>query len=271
MPAAELLEAADAIVRVFHRIGNRHNRAKARLKWAIDKIGAEAFLAEYRAEREKIRAEGGVPARAAAAARAAARAARRSRRSPAAEPGYDAWAADNVRPQKQAGFSSVVIRLILGDITAAQLRALAPLVVQFGEGELRTTNEQNLVLRWVPDARLPALHRELARIGLALGGANTLADVTSCPGASSCKLAVTASRGLAAQLTDAPRSAPRSGRARRAASTSRSPAARTAAASTTSPASAFRAACASSPAAPRRSTSSTSAAASAPTAPTSAA
>src|SRR5512144_1403512 len=47
VPAGELLEAADAIVRVFHRIGNRHNRAKARLKWAIDKIGPEAFLAEY--------------------------------------------------------------------------------------------------------------------------------------------------------------------------------------------------------------------------------
>jgi sulfite reductase (NADPH) hemoprotein beta-component len=74
--------------------------------------------------------------------------------------------------------------------------------VQFGEGELRTTNEQNLVLRWVPDARLAALHKELVRVGLALGGASSLADVVSCPGASSCKLAVTASRGLGAQLTD---------------------------------------------------------------------
>jgi len=201
VPAGELLEAADAVVRVFHRIGNRHNRAKARLKWAIDKIGPQAFLAEYHAERDKIRAEGGVPLvlppqpvpplRRAPLAQLAQR-----------EPGYDAWAAHNVRPQKQAGFSSVVIRLILGDITAAQLRALATLVVQFGEGELRTTNEQNLVLRYVPDARLPALHRELVRAGLALKDANTLADVTSCPGASSCKLAVTASRGLGSQLTD---------------------------------------------------------------------
>jgi len=201
VPAGELLEAADAVVRVFHRIGNRHNRAKARLKWAIDKIGAQAFLAEYHAERDKIRAEGGVPLV------LPPQPAVPVRRAPLAqlasvEPGYDAWAAHNVRPQKQAGFSSVVIRLILGDITAAQLRALATLVVQFGEGELRTTNEQNLVLRYVPDARLPALHRELVRAGLALKDANTLAYVTSCPGASSCKLAVTASRGLGGQLTD---------------------------------------------------------------------
>ena len=200
VPEAELLEAADAVIRVFHRIGNRHNRAKARLKWAIDKIGAAAFIAEYHAEREVIRAEGGVPLTLPPQPPPPARRPLLAQVQ-APDEGYEAWAKDNVRPQKQVGFSSVVIRLVLGDITAAQLRALAPLIVQYGDGELRTSNEQNLVLRWVADARLPALHRELARIGLALGGANTLADVTSCPGASSCKLAVTASRGLGGQLT----------------------------------------------------------------------
>lgn len=200
VPVAELLEAADAVIRAFHRIGNRNNKAKARLKWAIDKIGPEAFVAEYKAERLKIKAEGGVklelppqpepPRRRAALAQVGEK-----------PEGYDAWAADSVRPQKQAGFSSVVIRLILGDITAPQLRALIPIIQQYGEGELRTTNEQNLVLRFIPDARLPALYKELSAIGLALAGANSLSDVTSCPGASSCKLAVTASRGLGAQLT----------------------------------------------------------------------
>ncbi|HMG52178.1 MAG TPA: nitrite/sulfite reductase, partial [Kofleriaceae bacterium] len=99
VPAGELLEAADAIVRVFHRIGNRHNRAKARLKWAIDKIGAEAFLAEYRAERQTIREEDGVPLVLPPQPELAVR------RAPLAqvasfEPGYDAWAAHNMRPQK---------------------------------------------------------------------------------------------------------------------------------------------------------------------------
>ncbi|HSR95807.1 MAG TPA: nitrite/sulfite reductase [Kofleriaceae bacterium] len=201
VPAGQILEASDALVRVFHKIGNRHNRAKARLKWAIDKIGVPAFLEEYRVERQKIREEGGVPLV------LPPQPAAPQRRAPLAqvasfEPGYDAWAEHNVRPQKQAGFASVVIRLVLGDITAAQLRALASLVVQFGEGELRATNEQNLVLRYVPVARLPALHRELVRVGLALKDANTVADVVSCPGASSCKIAVTASRGLGSQLTE---------------------------------------------------------------------
>jgi sulfite reductase (NADPH) hemoprotein beta-component len=201
VPAGEILEAADAVVRVFHRIGNRHNRAKARLKWAIDKIGKDAFLAEYRAERAAIRAEGGVPLVLPPQPDPPAL------RAPLAQvaeldPSYAAWAADSVRPQKQSGFSAVVIRLVLGDVTAAQLRALADLAVQFGEGELRLANEQNLVLRYVPTAKLPALHRALARVGLATAGANTLADVTSCPGAMSCKLAVTASRGLAGVLTE---------------------------------------------------------------------
>ena len=201
IPANELLEAAEAVVHVFHRIGNRKNLAKARIKWAIDSIGTEAFLREYHVEREKIRAQGGRPLvlppqpptpvlRAGLPQVAQAR------------PDFDAWAKDSVHAQKQAGFSLVQLRLVLGDLTAAQFRALATLCVQFGEGEVRMTNEQNIALRWVPTTRLPALHRELARVGLARSGANTLAAVTSCPGATSCKLAVTASRGLGAQLTE---------------------------------------------------------------------
>lgn len=213
VPVGELFEAADAVLRVFNRIGNRTNKAKARLKWAIDKIGADAFLAQYRAEREAIRAEGGVPVVLPAQPVPA------PRRAPLAqvaslEPGYAEWAADSVRPQKQSGFSAVVIRLILGDITSAQLRALATIASQYGEGEVRMTNEQNIVLRWVPDARLPSLHRELARIGLAKAGANTLADVTSCPGATSCKIAVTSSKGLAGVLTELLDRRPELGRVR---------------------------------------------------------
>jgi len=201
VPVGELFEAADAIVRVFHRIGNRNNKAKARLKWAIDKIGPDAFIAEYHAERAKIRAEGGVPlvlppqptppVRRAALAQVSA-----------TDEGYPEWAADSARPQKQAGFSAVVVRLILGDLTPAQFRGVAALAEQYGEGEVRLSNEQNFVLRYVATAKLPALHRELARLGLAKSGANRINDVTSCPGASSCKLAVTASRGLAGVLTD---------------------------------------------------------------------
>lgn len=201
LPEAELLECAEAIVRVFHRIGNRKDKHKARLKWAIQKLGVEAFLAEYRKERELVRAEGGrpyaLPEIPAAPALPPA-----PTTLPEALEGFDEWRRTNVRAQKQEGFSAVTVRLVLGDATSAQLRSIAELITVYSEGELRTTNEQNLVLRFVPTWKLPALHRELVTIGLGGAGANTVADVTSCPGAMSCKLAVTQSRGLATLLNE---------------------------------------------------------------------
>ena len=188
--------------------------------------------------------------------------------APLERPGYAAWAADQrARRRSRPGSRRSIDPPVLGDITAAQLRALAPLCRRStARARSALTNEQNLVLRWVPDLRgCPRCTASSWRIGLAKAGANTLADVTGCPGASSCKLAVTASQGLGARADRACSIAgPISWRGA-GASTSRSPAARTAAASTTSRASASRAACASSTAGRRRSTSSTSAAASPPT------
>ena len=201
LPADELLESADAIVRVFHAIGNRENKAKARLKWAIDKVGVPAFVAAYHAERARIRAEGGAPLTLPPQPTPPALRPPLPQLAPP-EDGFAAWAADSVRPQKQPGFSAVVVRLVLGDITAVQLRGLARLAAELGEGEVRATNQQNLLLRYIPTWKLPLLHRELVALGLARAGADTVVDVTSCPGASSCKLAVTASRGLASVLTE---------------------------------------------------------------------
>jgi len=93
------------------------------------------------------------------------------------------------------------VRLALGAVTAAQFRALAKLVTDFADGSLRTSVDQNLVLRWVPTHRLPALHAALDAVGLAKPGARTVADVTTCPGAESCNLAVTASRQVGAAIT----------------------------------------------------------------------
>jgi sulfite reductase (NADPH) hemoprotein beta-component len=201
IPVDEILESAEAVVRVFNRIGNRSNIAKARLKWAIDKLGAEAFLAEYRKERDAIRAEGGRPL--VLAPQPTPPVLRPALPQPVdPHPEYAAWAADSVRPQKQPGFSIVTLRLLLGDLTAAQFRALARLCVDFGEGEVRFTNDQDVVLRYVPTWKAPLLHKELVAAGLARSGAGTVRDVTSCPGASSCSLSVGQSRGLARLLTD---------------------------------------------------------------------
>jgi sulfite reductase (NADPH) hemoprotein beta-component len=112
------------------------------------------------------------------------------------------WARTNVRPQKQDGWSVVTVTVPLGDLTSAQMRVLADLASAYGDGSARMTADQNLLFRWVPTGLVPGLYRQLAAAGLGRGGAGTIADVTSCPGAEACKLAVTQSRGLGRALSE---------------------------------------------------------------------
>jgi sulfite reductase (NADPH) hemoprotein beta-component len=112
------------------------------------------------------------------------------------------WMASNVSKQRQAGYHHVTVRLPLGDFTSGQMRVLADLSESYGDGAMRLTVEQNVLFRWVKrDAIEPFYHR-LAAAGLAAPDANRLSDVVSCPGAESCRLAVTQSRGLGRALTE---------------------------------------------------------------------
>jgi sulfite reductase (NADPH) hemoprotein beta-component len=218
-PAEEVLEIADAVVRVFNRTGNRKRRDKARLKFVVEQMGVEAFLAEYLKEREIIRAESlrpqasGLGPRAGGDERALPLPATPPRvvahpRPRAVRPGLAEWTATNVRAQKEADYAAVTVRVLLGDLTAAQFRELAAIAEEFSEErEVRTTVDQNLVLRSVARAHLPALHAALDAIGLSQPGAGTVSDVVSCPGAFSCRLAVTQSRGMARELSTALRDA----------------------------------------------------------------
>ena len=112
------------------------------------------------------------------------------------------WAATNVRGQKHDGFAIVTVTVPLGDLTGEQMRVLADLADAYGDGTVRTTIEQDLVFRWIRKADVPALHRRLAAAGLGDADARTRADVTRCPGAEACRLAVTQSRGLGRLLVD---------------------------------------------------------------------
>jgi sulfite reductase beta subunit-like hemoprotein len=202
-PAEDLLVTIAAIVRVFDRTGNRDNRNLARLKFVVRKLGMDAFRGLVFVEREGLRAvlegkipsvitpseplgPGPLPAEDAAGA--------------VDDPEVRRWRATNVRPQKQAGYSMVSVRLVLGDVTGQQLRVLAFLARQFGDGWIRTTNQQNVLLRWIPGVKLPAVFRLLRGAGLAAPSADRLADITACPGGDTCQLGITSSRGLAAAI-----------------------------------------------------------------------
>jgi sulfite reductase (NADPH) hemoprotein beta-component len=112
------------------------------------------------------------------------------------------WSATNVRPQKQPGYAIVTLTTMLGDLSSVQMRLIGCLAAAYGDGLVRVTSGQNVVFRWVRTGDIAAFHRSAAAGGLSRGGANTLADVTSCPGAESCRLAVTQSRGLGRVLAE---------------------------------------------------------------------
>jgi sulfite reductase (NADPH) hemoprotein beta-component len=203
LPAADVLTLAEAVVRVFHRDGQREDKKKARLKWLVKTIGFPELARRIAEERAAIEREGAptlpfdpeAPPELELPSRRAAEAV-------APGPGFADWRRTNVVPQKQPGLSAAFVTLRLGDLTPAQLRGLADLAERHSDGTVRTTVDQNLVLRHVPDSELAELHRALVALGLGDPGARTLADVTSCAGADTCALAVTASRGLGALLDD---------------------------------------------------------------------
>ncbi len=205
VPEADLLAVCEALVSVFFRDGERKNRKKARLKFLLRKVGEAELFKRFDEELARIKAERG-PALAASLARSIEGFVEGAAPPPEAggvalgDAAFARWLRTNTLAQKQAGYRAVTVKLALGDVTSAQMRALAALSRSFGNGELRTTNTQNFVLRWVPEGRLVRLHRELGLIGLAEPDAGHITDVVACPGADYCSLAITKSMGVAEQI-----------------------------------------------------------------------
>src|SRR5205814_9596880 len=115
---------------------------------------------------------------------------------------YARWRSTNVRPQKQFGYVTATATVPLGDLTSEQMRVLGELARAYGDGSVRVTIDQDLLFRWVNACDVRQLYRRLAAAGLGLAEAGTIADVASCPGAETCRLAVTQSRGLVRLLED---------------------------------------------------------------------
>ncbi|MDZ7735626.1 MAG: hypothetical protein U5P41_05630 [Gammaproteobacteria bacterium] len=113
---------------------------------------------------------------------------------------FETWRATNLYRQKQKGYAVATVALPLGDITSWQMRQLADIARKYCGDNIRTTVEQNIVLRWVAEADLPALYEDLKNVGLDQPGAGTIFDVVACPGTDTCKLGIASSRGLAGEL-----------------------------------------------------------------------
>jgi sulfite reductase (ferredoxin) len=202
LPERELLPISQAISRVFARLGEKKNRARARLKFVVAKLGIDEFRRLVLEERaglpedprwtaflDDLHACDDRPARPPI----------RLGKGPR-PPGFDSWRAMNVLTQRQEGYVVATVAVPLGDLTSNQTRALADLARRYTGDCVRTTVEQNIVFRWVSEADLPDLYAALAKLGLGEAGAGTIVDITACPGTDTCKLGISSSRGLAGEL-----------------------------------------------------------------------
>lgn len=199
----KILPLAQAVSRVFARHGEKQNRNRARLKFLIGKIGIEEFRRLVKEELETLPADNAHTAYIADElpnyAEEPARQGLTLNGTPLPDNFYD-WYRTNVYKQKQAGYSLVTIKLPLGDLTGNQMRQLADIAEEFIGDNVRVTVEQNIVLRHVSDKDLPEVYQRLSSISLGSAGADTIVDITSCPGTDTCKLGIASSRGLAGEL-----------------------------------------------------------------------
>jgi sulfite reductase beta subunit-like hemoprotein len=198
----DYLKVSEAVFRIFDRQDwLRVNRARARIKVLIDKIGIDAFREqveeELKGEWVNERDFDPTPLLLLHDEEAGAPDPLTTYAQPNGDLSeFDRFRASNVLPQRQEGFSTVQVRVIRGDLTPEQLRGLAQVMRDYSGGYARTTVEQNLVLRWVRDESLYEVWKALGELGLNSAGADEIVDVVSCPGTDSCKLGITASMGL---------------------------------------------------------------------------
>src|SRR5215203_5745147 len=198
----EYLKWAEAVFRIFDRQDwLRVNRARARIKVLVDKVGIdevrrmvdEELQGDWVAERDFSvdhrlflhDEEANAPAPPLQAG------------SPNGDgKAFSAFLDANVEAQRQAGFSAVQVKVTRGDLTPAQFRGLAAIMRDYSGGYARTTVHQNLLLRWVRDEAVYDVWQRLQALGLGDAGADRINDVVSCPGTDSCKLGITSSMGL---------------------------------------------------------------------------
>ncbi|MEY2431154.1 MAG: hypothetical protein QOC92_879 [Acidimicrobiaceae bacterium] len=211
----ELLPTLEAILRVFSNHGNRDNKLRARLKWLVDTMGWEELQARILKERrfllassswpggipEAVQKEGDAPAglHATIAPTPMGQGVPVSIRATSA---YERWEQANVVRGNAKGTVSAIAYAKLGDVTSDQFRALASMQREFAL-DVRVTNRQNFAFRDLTEEQLPRLFDRLTTIGMAEAGAELARDVVACPGADTCNLAVTQSRGLADAISAA--------------------------------------------------------------------
>lgn len=215
-PMEELLPSIEAVIKVFDTLGNRKNRNKARMKFVIEKLGFDEFKRRWEAAYEsmgyatpshepiKLLTYADEPVPLIMPTRNGSGPSSLNGNGSGSgighETPFEMWKRTNVVKQKQPGYVTAAIKLFMGDLTSEQMLGVADLAERYANGNIRTTINQNMVIRWIPESQIESLHADLVAQGLADPGAELVEDIIACPGTDTCGLGITSSKGLARAL-----------------------------------------------------------------------
>lgn len=196
-----LLPTLEAVIRVFDRYGDRYHRGQARLKFLIEKMGWKEFETLVLAERTLVWATQSGRTLATIEDLPGCQKYTESLSSSklADRDDFKKWCSLHVFPQKQSSFVSVV--LSKGEVDAQELRLMARWARRYA-GEIRLTNEQGFLFRFVPEDLLPGLYKGLRRLGFTQQQPGSSYTITHCLGAECCLTAITRPRGVALALSN---------------------------------------------------------------------
>jgi sulfite reductase beta subunit-like hemoprotein len=197
LPEEELLPIIEAVLRVFNEHGNRKNKFKARMKFVLRDKGIEEFRQLVEEKRKQTATPAEIFTVASPVGQPLVRIGPPLETRPAPGPEYDRWAEHNLMLQRQADYAAVWLKLPAGTIQSEQMRGLADVLERHALPGARIAILQDMVIPWVPVELTRKVYGELRALDLATPGARTVADVTGCPGATTCNLGITRSLTLA--------------------------------------------------------------------------
>jgi len=200
VPVNQIIPTTEGILRVFDRFGERSKRLKARMKFLIKDLGAEAFLKLVEEEKKALSCksfeidttafDGPIPEPLKVAPKVEI----------ADKAAFEAWKKSNVFQQKQAGYVAIGIKVLVGDFYTDKARLLADLIKNYGANELRFSLRQDILIRNIKQDNLVFFYKELEKLGFVELGYNSTADITACPGTDTCNLGIASSTGIATEL-----------------------------------------------------------------------
>ena len=199
LPEEDIIPYIEATLRVFDRHGERNNRNKARFKFLVQKLGLGTVLQLIEAEQIAVKNKKVPIDRDAIEAPVLPNAAIGAE-LPVDPLAFELWKSTNTFEQKQKGFFGAYANIQTGDISTEKARLLVDGIREHVADDIRITQDQNLLFKYIRESSLPAVYNTLYRLGFAKPGYNSTADITTCPGTDTCNLGISNSTEMARVL-----------------------------------------------------------------------